>query len=241
MNNTTDINICSAVCSTAGNTSCNTVKEHKVSIVDYTLGEELVSSISHGVGFFLAVAALVLCVVRSARHGDAWAVVSSSIFGATLCNLYLNSTIYHALKPNTAKRVFRVLDHCSVFLLIAGTYTPYTLVTLRGVWGWTLFGVIWGIAILGIIFNAIDVDKYQKVSAFLNIAMGWAVVVAFKPMLDALPIGAIVYLVAGGLAYSLGAILYAKGDNVRYMHSIWHFFVLAGSILHFFSIFLYVL
>lgn len=218
-----------------------TEKKHRISIVDYTLGEELVSSISHGIGALLSISALVLCVVRAAMHQDPWAVVAGSIFGASLIILYTMSTLYHAFKPNKAKRVFRVLDHCCVFLLIAGTYTPYTLVTLRGTVGWVLFGAIWGIAIIGIILNSISVDKFQRVSTICNLLMGWAIILAFKPLCAALARNGVVLLIAGGVAYSVGAILYGKGDNIRYMHSIWHFFVLAGSVLHFFSIFLYVM
>ena len=151
------------------------------------------------------------------------------------------SCIYHALKPNKAKRVFRVFDHCSVFLLIAGTYAPYTLVSLSGATGWVLFGIIWASAILGITLNAIDLEKFSKVSVACYLAMGWAVIFAFRPLMASLAFPGLMLLVAGGVAYSLGVILYAIGSKKRYMHSVWHFFVLAGSILHFFSIYLYVI
>lgn len=214
-----------------------------IAIPKYSLAEELISSISHGIGALLGVSALVISVVVSVLHRDPWAVVSCSVYGAMLVILYTMSTIYHALKVNKAKRVFRVIDHCSVFLLIAGTYTPYTLVTLReaGHVGWTLFGIVWGAAIIGIVFNAIDVKKYAVVSMISYLAMGWVIVFAFKPLYHALEFNGIVLLVAGGIAYTLGAIVYGVGAKVKYMHSIWHFFVLAGSILHFFSIILYVI
>lgn len=214
---------------------------YKISIPKYTLGEELISSISHGVGSLLSIAALVLCTVRSILHGNPLAVVSSVIFGTSLIILYTMSCIYHALKPNKAKRIFRVIDHCSVFLLIAGTYAPFTLVTLAGTTGWILFAVIWLSAILGITLNAIDLEKFSKVSVVCYLAMGWAIVFAIRPLIAALAPQGLVFLVAGGIAYSLGVILYALGSKLRYMHSIWHFFVLAGSILHFFSIYFYVL
>lgn len=214
---------------------------HKISIPKYSLGEELISSISHGVGALLSVAGMILCIVRSAAHGGTAAVAASIVYGLTLIVLYTMSCIYHALRVNKAKRVFRVIDHCSVFLLIAGTYTPYTLVTLTGPTGWLLFGVIWGAAVIGITLNAISLEKFSKISVFCYLAMGWAIIFAIKPLLASLALQGIVLLVAGGVAYSLGVILYALGSKKRYMHSIWHFFVLAGSILHFFSIYLYVL
>ncbi|MCR5829167.1 MAG: hemolysin III family protein [Lachnospiraceae bacterium] len=209
-------------------------------MMDYTLGEELISAISHGIGTGLAVAACVLCIVKAA-HDDAWAVVSSSVFGGALVILYLISTLYHALAKNKAKRVFRVLDHCGIFFLIAATYTPYLLVSLRGPFGWVLFGIIWGLAILGIVFNAIDVDKYQKLSAIINVLMGWAIVIKLGTLGEAIGTTGIVFLIVGGGIYTIGAVLYVLGDKIRYMHSIWHFFVLAGSICHFFSIYLSVL
>lgn len=217
-------------------------KREPISIPVYSLSEELISSISHGVGALFGVAALVLCVVFSALHGNPWAVVSSAIYGATLVILYSMSSIYHALKINKAKRVFRVFDHCSIFLLIAGTYTPYTLVTLRqaGATGWILFGVVWGAGILGIVFNSINLKKYRIPSMICYLAMGWVMIFAMKPLMENLHRNGIILLFAGGGAYTLGAILYGLGKKHKYFHSIWHFFVLAGSILHFFSILLYV-
>lgn len=217
-----------------------TLKE-KVILPKYTLGEELVSAISHGIGFFLSIAALVLCIVFSYIHGNTTAVVASSIYGSTLIILYLMSTLYHSLKVNNAKRVFNIIDHCSIFLLIAGSYTPYVLVTLKGALGWTLFGIIWTAAIIGIVFNAINVTKYKKVSLIAYIIMGWIIVFAYKPLSNGLSTPGLIYLILGGVAYTIGAIFYALGKKKKYMHSVFHFFVLAGSILQFFSIFLYVI
>ena len=213
----------------------------RISIPKYSLGEEITNAILHGIGGLLSIAALVLCVVFSAIHGNAYAVVSSCIYGSTLIILYTMSCLYHSLKVNKAKKVFRIIDHCSIFLLIAGTYTPYTLVSLNGVVGWVMFSVIWSSAILGIVLNAIDLNKYKKISMVLYIAMGWAVIFSFKPLVEALEIGGIYLLLAGGIIYTIGAIFYGIGKKHKYMHSIFHFFVLAGSILHFFSILLYVI
>lgn len=215
--------------------------EEKVSIPTYTLGEELVNAISHGIGVLFAVAALVLTVVYSAIHENVWAVVGSSIYGSSLIILYTMSTIYHSLKPNNAKRVFRILDHDSIFILIAGTYTPYTLVTLNGWIGWTLFGIVWGCAVLGITLKSIDIRKFKKLSTIFYVIMGWVIIIAFKPLYDAMEIGGVYLLIAGGIIYTIGAVFYALGKNKKYMHSIFHIFVLVGSILHFFSIFLYVI
>lgn len=216
-------------------------KSQKTTPPSYTLGEELISSISHGFGAAFGIAALVLCIIKSVIAGDAWMVVSSCIYGGTLIILYSMSTIYHALAKNKAKKVFRILDHCSIFLLIAGTYTPYTLVAIRGPVGWVLFGIIWASAVVGIALNAISVQKFKIFSMICYVASGWAVIAAARPMAAAIPLRGIILLLLGGVAYSIGAVLYTIGKKIKYMHSIWHFFVLAGSILHFFSIFLYVI
>lgn len=216
-------------------------KKKEVAIMDYSLAEELISAISHGIGTGLAIAACVLCIVKAALWDDAWAVVGSSIFGGALVILYCISTIYHALARNKAKRVFRVIDHCSVFLLIAGTYTPFLLVSLRDAGGWVIFGIIWGLAVIGIVFNAIDVDKYETLSAVINVLMGWAIVFRIGSLYDSIGTTGLVFLIVGGGVYTIGAVLYALGDKIKYMHSVWHFFVLGGSICHFFSIYLAVL
>jgi len=206
----------------------------------YTLSEELFNSISHGIGACLSVAALVLCVVRAAFQSTAAGVVGAAIYGSTLVILYCMSTLYHAITNQTARRVFRVFDHTSIYLLIAGTYTPVTLVTLRGPMGWTLFGIVWGIAILGIVLNAINIERFKKFSMVSYIVMGWAVVIGAKDIIAKLPKGGLMFLLLGGIAYTVGIIFYALKKK-RYMHSVWHFFVLAGSILQFFSVYIYVL
>ena len=213
--------------------------KEKIQIPNYSLGEEITNAILHGIGALLAIAALVLCVVFSAIHHNPYAVVSSCLYGSTLIILYTMSCLYHSLKVNNAKRVFRIIDHCSIFLLIAGTYTPLTLVSLNGPIGWTLFGIIWGVSILGIILNAIDLNKYKVISMILYIMMGWAIIFTFPRLLKVIDMAGIYLLVAGGIVYTIGAIFYGVGKKIKYMHSVFHFFVLAGSILHFFAILLY--
>ena len=215
--------------------------KEKIEIPRYTLGEEITNAILHGIGALLSIAALVLCVVFSAIHHNPYAVVSSCIYGSTLIILYTMSCLYHSLKINNAKRVFRIIDHCSIYLLIAGTYTPYTLVTLNGVTGWVTFGIIWACAILGIVLNSIDLKKYKVISFLLYLGMGWEIVFSYNKLVAALDKGGLYLLLAGGVIYTVGAIFYGIGKKHKYMHSIFHFFVLAGSILHFFSILLYVI
>lgn len=215
--------------------------KEKIQIPNYSLGEEITNAILHGIGALLAIAALVLCVVFSAIHHNPYAVVSSCLYGSTLIILYTMSCLYHSLKVNNAKRVFRIIDHCSIFLLIAGTYTPLTLVSLNGPIGWTLFGIIWGVSILGIILNAIDLNKYKVISMILYIMMGWAIIFTFPRLLKVIDMAGIYLLVAGGIVYTIGAIFYGIGKKIKYMHSVFHIFVLAGSILHFFAILLYVI
>ena len=198
----------------------------KIEIPKYNLCEELLSAISHGVG---------------AIHHNVYAVISSVIYGSCSIILYTMSTLYHSFKPNNAKRVFRILDHDSIFLLIAGTYTPYALVSLPKALGWTVFGVIWGCAILGITLNSINLNKYKKFSMFLYLVMGWMIIFTFKTLLNSIDIAGIYLMLSGGIIYTIGAIFYAVGKKKKYMHSIFHFFVLAASILFFFSIFLYVI
>ncbi|MEG2481588.1 MAG: hemolysin III family protein, partial [Clostridia bacterium] len=214
----------------------------RISIPKYTLCEELINAISHGVGALFGVAALVLCLVRAISGGrGAASIAGACVFGSTLILLYTVSTLYHALKINKAKRVFRVLDHCTIFLLIAGTYTPYTLVTLQGSVGWLLFTVIWAAAALGVTLNAVNLRKYAVVSVFCYLAMGWAIVFAIRPLSAAMAPAGVTLLIWGGIAYTVGAILYAIGSKRKYFHSIFHFFCLIGSMLHFLSIYQYVL
>ena len=216
-------------------------KLHRISIPKYTLGEELTNSISHGIGAGLGIAALVLCIVKSAIAHDGYKLASSIVFGITVTLLYLMSCLYHALKVNKAKRVFRVMDHCTIFLLIAGTYTPFTLVTLRGPVGWWLFGIVWGVAILGIVLNAVNLKRYAKLSVLCYLGMGWVIIFAFQRLADALAPGGLYLLIAGGVAYTLGALLYAVGSKHKYFHSVFHFFCIFGTVLHFLAVYLYVL
>lgn len=213
----------------------------KIKIPKYTLGEELMSAISHGVGAALSIAALVLCVVFSAIHGNVYAVVSSVIYGSTSIILYMMSTLYHSLKVNNAKRVFRILDHSSIFLLIAGTYTPYALVSLPKALGWTIFGIVWGCAIIGIVLNSINLEKFKKISIVLYLVMGWMIIFSFDKLIASVDIRGIYLMLAAGLLYTIGAIFYGVGKKIKYMHSIFHMFVLSASICFFFSIFLYVI
>lgn len=214
---------------------------HRIQIPKYTLGEELLNAISHGAGACLGVAMLVLCIVRSCNPLDGFKLASSIVFGITVTLLYLMSCLYHSLKVNKAKRVFRVIDHCTIFLLIAGTYTPYTLISLRGTLGWIIFGLIWGIAVLGIVLNAVSLKKFAKLSVGCYLVMGWIIIFAYQHMVQALHPNALSLLVWGGIAYTVGAVLYAIGSKRKYFHSVFHFFCIIGTLLHFFSIYLYVL
>lgn len=201
----------------------------------YTLGEEIFNSVTHGVGSLLSIAGTVVLIVCSAIYSDAWGIVSSCIFGASLIILYTMSTLYHALTNEKAKKFFRIMDHDTIFILIAGTYTPYTLVNLRGSVGWVLFGIIWGMAILGVIFNSINLEKFRKVSLVCSIIMGWTIIFAIKPMINALPKISLWFLLIGGIFYTIGIIFYVI-KKIKYFHSIWHIFTIAGSVFHYFSI-----
>ena len=220
------------------------LKNHKIAIPTYSLAEELMNSISHGVGAIFGIVAMVLCIVRAAGSHDPWKITAASIYGFNTFLLYIMSCLYHALKVNKAKRVFRVFDHCTIFLLIAGTYTPYTLVGLRPghpVLAWIIFSVIWVLAIVGVVFNSINLRKFAKVSVIVYLLMGWMIILAIEPMRESIPAGAVSYLLYGGIAYSVGAILYAIGSKKKHFHFIFHLFCLAGTVLHFISIYAYVL
>lgn len=210
-------------------------KREELMLPDYLLSEELISAITHGIGVGLAAAGTVVLLVFG-RH-DPLTVTSSAVFGATMILLYLVSTLYHALGVNRAKRVFRVLDHCTIFLLIAGTYTPISLVCFGGATGWVIFGIVWGIAALGVVLNAVNLKKYARFSMACYIGLGWLVIFFFKPLLERLDSTSIVLLIAGGVVYTIGAVIYGVGKKVRYMHSFWHFFVMGGTILHYFVIY----
>lgn len=214
-----------------------TLKE-KILIPKYTLGEELTNSITHGLGTLLSVAFLILCIIKS---NSTIAIISSTIYGVTSIVLYTISCVYHSLKPNNGKRVLRIIDHCSIFLLIAGTYTPYALVSLPKKVGLIVFVVNWICAVIGIIFNAVDLNKYKKVSMILYLLMGWMVLFTIKDILKYVPIKGVYLMFSGGILYTIGSIFYLIGKNKKYMHSIFHVFVLIASILFFFSIYLFVL
>ena len=206
----------------------------------YSKGEEIFNMTSHIVGAALGIVATVLCVVFAAIHGNAYGVVSGAIYGVTMILLYTMSSIYHGLKPELfSKKVFQVLDHCSIFLLIAGSYTPFALCTFieyNTALGWTIFGVIWAMAILGIVLNSIDIKKYKVFSMICYLGMGWCVIFTAKLLPKLLGMAGVVLLVAGGIAYSVGAILYGIGKKRKWMHSIFHLFILLGSILQFLCI-----
>lgn len=205
----------------------------------YSFGEEVANSVTHGAGLLLSIAGLVLMTVFAVKYGDAWHVVAVSIFGATLIFLYLASTLYHAVPSIRVKNVLQILDHSAIFLLIAGTYTPFTLVSLRGPWGWSLFGVVWTAAVFGFIMQFTPLRNVKVLSLALYVGMGWVVVFAIRPMLSAVPSTALLLLFLGGLAYTVGIAFYLW-RSLHYSHAVWHVFVLAGSLLHFFAIFFYV-
>lgn len=205
----------------------------------YSLGEEIANATTHGVAAGLAIAASVVIIVYACLSGDPWKIVSASVYSVTMVLLYLMSTLYHAFPTGKVKFVFRVFDHASIFLLIAGSYTPFTLVTLRGPVGWILFGVNWGAAVIGVILNAISVDKFAKVSMICYLACGWSVVFAIKPLLNSMERNGVILLVIGGLMYTIGVIFFKLRH--KYMHSIWHVFVFLGSLFHYFCMLLYVI
>ncbi len=200
-----------------------------------TLGEEIFNSITHGIGALLSIAALVILTVIAVNKGNAWHVVSFTIFGSSLFLLYLSSTLYHSFTKQKIKNLFARFDHAAIFLLIAGTYTPFVLTTIRGPLGWTLFGIIWGLALTGIVIRSIFLTRFRKLMVGIYVAMGWLFLIAVVPMVRNLPAASIAFLFIGGGLYSLGVIFYAW-RNLKYGHGIWHLFVLAGSIMHFFSV-----
>jgi hemolysin III len=204
----------------------------------YHLGDILANAITHGIGALLAIVGAVYLIAASTR-GSAWVVVSSSVFSFTLVLVYLCSTLYHSLVRTGARHVFHILDHSSIYLLIAGTYTPFCLVTLRGPVGWTLFGVVWSLAVAGVIFKSFAVDRFELASAIVYLAQGWFIVVAVVPLVHTLGWHGVMWLGAGGVAYTLGIIFFAL-DRLRYFHALWHLFVLAGSIFHYFGILYYI-
>ncbi len=205
----------------------------------YTEREELANSVTHAMGAVLSVVGLVLLVVYAGQYGDAWHLVSTAIFGITLVLLYTTSTLYHSFRGERPKQVLQKFDHAAIFLLIAGSYTPFALVTLRGPWGWSLFGVVWGLAVAGVTIKFWLAGRFRVVSTLIYVAMGWLVLVAIKPLVAVLPVGGMKLLVAGGLCYTGGAAFYLW-KRLPYHHAIWHLWVLAGSACHWAAVFIYV-
>ena len=211
----------------------------------YTKGEEIFNMVSHIIGGALGIAATALCVIFAAIHHNVYGIVTGAVYGATVILLYTMSSIYHGLKANTtAKKVFQIIDHCTIFVLIAGSYTPFALVTIREyntALGWTLFGVIWGLAGIGITLNSIDLKRYRVFSMICYLAMGWCIAIKIKLIYELLGMTGFILLLAGGIVYTIGAIFYGLGKKHKYMHSVFHVFIVIASVLQFFSIFLYVM
>ena len=210
----------------------------------YTRGEEIFNMVSHIAGGGLGIIALVLCMVVSALHDNGWGIVSGAVYCASMIAVYAVSSVYHGLKPCTAKKVMRIIDHCTIYLLIAGTYTPILLCAIRlsyPVLAWVIFAFVWGCAALGIVLNGVDMQKYKVFSMVCYMGMGWCIVFAGKAAIKSIPFAGLMWLLAGGIAYTVGAVLYGIGGKVRYMHSVFHLFVVAGSILQFICIINYIL
>lgn len=213
---------------------------------DYTRGEEIFNMVTHIIGGAMGIAVLCLCVIKCAMNHDAWGVVSSSVYGASLIILYSVSSVYHGLTICMGKKVMQVIDHCTIYFLIAGTYTPIVLAGIRKShpgWAFSIFGIVWGLSCFAAAFTAIDHNKYKKLSMICYIAIGWCIVIAAKPTIEAIGITALLWILAGGICYTIGAVLYSLGKKrqVRYMHSVFHIFVLLGSFLQFVAIYFYIL
>ncbi|HQE93263.1 MAG TPA: hemolysin III family protein [Anaerolineae bacterium] len=204
----------------------------------YSLGEEIMNGVTHGIGAALSIAGLTVLVMLAVLYGNVTQVVSFSIYGASLVMLYVASTLYHSFQHPKVKRVFRIIDHASIFLLIAGTYTPFLLLGVQEAWGWAFLILIWGLAILGVGFKALFINRLQKLSVLMYILMGWLGVLMLKSLLHHIPVGGLVWLAAGGAAYTIGVIFYAL-KKIPYMHGVWHIFVLIGSLCHYLAVFLY--
>ena len=205
----------------------------------YTPREELANRLTHGLGAAFSVAGLVLLVVYSAHYGDAWHVVSTAIFGATLVLLYTSSTLYHSFRSERLKVRLQKFDHAAIFLLIAGSYTPFLIVTLRGPWGWSLFGVVWGLALIGVVLKFWFAGRFNLVSTIIYVGLGWIVLIALKPLMAALPSAGLLLLFAGGICYTGGAAFYLW-ERLPYHHAIWHLWVLGGSVCHWAAVFFYI-
>lgn len=214
----------------------------KIRIPNYSLSEEIINSVSHGIGVLFGITALVLTIIMSCAHHNTIGIVSSCIYGSSMIIMYLMSCLYHALSPRTpVKKVFRVIDHCDIYVYIAGCYTPFALSAIGGRSGWIIFAIIWACAVSGVVLNAVDLEKFDKVSLALYLIMGWMIIFSLRELITSVEMTGIVLLALGGIVYSIGAVLYVIGAKKKYMHSVFHFCVLAGSILQFFSILFYAL
>lgn len=206
----------------------------------FSKGEEIANAITHGIGGLLSIAALVILIVSSSLQGTTWHIVSFTLYGVTMLILYTSSTLVHSFPEGKAKNVFEIMDHSSIYFFIAGSYTPFLFIAVQGWLGWTLFGIVWGLAIAGTIFKAFFVKKFLFTSTILYIVMGWMIVFAWNPITEALPKEAVILLISGGLFYTLGCVFYAW-RWFKFHHAVWHLFVLAGSVCHFFCVLLYLL
>lgn len=212
----------------------------KIKIPKYTLGEEIANAITHGLGVLFGIVILVLTIIMSVHNHNTVGIVASCIYGTSMIVMFLMSCLYHSLSPRLgAKKVFRVIDHCDIYVFIAGSYTPFCISLIGGATGWTLFGIVWGCAILGVLLNSINIEKFDKISLMLYLAMGWMVLISFNSLYEVLPLKGLLFLLSGGIIYTLGAILYKIGAKVKYIHSVFHIFVLVGCILQSFSILFY--
>jgi hemolysin III len=203
---------------------------------EMTQSEEIVNAITHGVGVLLGTIGLIVLLVSARNSGNTWHIVSYSVYGTTLIFLYLASTLYHLMPRGRVKDIFKVIDHAAIFLLIAGCYTPITLIALRGRLGWTIFVIVWTIAIAGVVFKVFFIKKFKLLSTAMYVAMGWIIVFAIKPLIELLNTKSLMFLVAGGITYTLGAVVYSL-KGIKYNHAIWHFFVLGGSTFHYFMMY----
>jgi hemolysin III len=206
----------------------------------YPTTEEKINILTHGLGLLLSIAALVLLIIHASTHGTARHIVSFTIFGASMILLYSASTLYHYSQKPDIRRKLNILDHASIYVLIAGTYTPFTLITLKGWLGWTIFGITWGIAIIGVFFKLFYTGRFDKISTIAYVAMGWIIIFAVKPLIENLPLNGLYWLLAGGIFYTIGAVLYSV-KKIKFNHAIFHVFVLLGSFSHFMAIYFYVL
>ncbi len=205
------------------------------------LREEIANAMTHGLGLILSISGLTAMVILATLRGDAWHIVSCSVYGTTLVMLYGASTCYHSFQAPRVKEILQIVDHSCIYLLIAGTYTPFTLTYLRGGWGWTLFGLVWGLAVIGLFYKIFFINRSQALSLILYLAMGWLILIAAKPAIELLPGPCLALMAIGGLFYTAGVYFYARDKRVRYYHMVWHLFVLAGSACHYFAITLYVI